>query len=54
MSLPMRYRAELLDGVPLSDRAVFADGNYVRAADLLPRLEAAAEDLGKRIDAALG
>jgi signal transduction histidine kinase/CheY-like chemotaxis protein len=30
------------------------DGNYVRAADLLPRLEAAADELGKRIDAALG
>jgi len=30
------------------------DGNYVRAADLLPRLEAAAEELGKKIDAALG
>jgi len=29
------------------------DGNYVRAADLLPRLEAAAEELGKRIDEAL-
>jgi two-component system, sensor histidine kinase and response regulator len=29
------------------------DGNYARAADLLPRLEAAAEELGKRIDAAL-
>jgi HPt (histidine-containing phosphotransfer) domain-containing protein len=29
------------------------DGNYVRAADLLPKLEAAAQDLGKRIDAAL-
>ena len=30
------------------------DGNYVLAADLLPRLEAAAEQLGKKIDAALG
>jgi CheY-like chemotaxis protein len=30
------------------------DGNYVRAADLLPKLEAAAEELGKKIDAALG
>jgi two-component system, sensor histidine kinase and response regulator len=29
------------------------DGNYVRAADLLPKLEAAADDLGKKIDAAL-
>ena len=30
------------------------DGNYVLAADLLPRLEAAADALGKQIDAALG
>ena len=30
------------------------DGNYVRAAELLPKLEAAAEELGKKIDAALG
>jgi hypothetical protein len=30
------------------------DGNYVRAAHLLPKLEAAAEELGKKIDAALG
>jgi len=29
------------------------DGNYVRAGELLPKLEAAAEDLGKKIDAAL-
>ncbi|HEV2721901.1 MAG TPA: response regulator [Thermoanaerobaculia bacterium] len=29
------------------------DGNYVRAADLLPRLEAATDELGKKIDAAL-
>ncbi len=29
------------------------DGNYVRAADILPRLEAAADELGKQIDAAL-
>jgi len=30
------------------------DGNYVRAADLLPRLEAAADELGRQMDAALG
>jgi signal transduction histidine kinase/CheY-like chemotaxis protein len=30
------------------------DGNYVLAAALLPKLEAATEELGKKIDAALG
>jgi hypothetical protein len=30
------------------------EANYVRAAALLPKLEAATDELGKKIDAALG